>query len=276
MSYLDAIILGLVQGVAEFLPISSDGHLVIVEHILGIETDLLAVNIALHLGSLLAILVVFRHDLLNVLRDRKLMTAIVVATLPLIPVALFLKDFVDQLAGSLRVAGCGLCVTAGLLLLSQLFQPREAAVPTPSPAPADGQSESSTQRAGTQLGDISWHQALVIGLFQAVAIAPGVSRSGSTIVAGLMQGFPRYVAARFSFLIAIPAIFGAVVFKAKDLLDSQSPADAGPIALGTLISFVVGVACLSWLLKIITQRRLHWFGWYCLIAGVTVIVWSLQ
>ncbi len=275
MSYLDAIILGLVQGVAEFLPISSDGHLVVVEHILGIETDLLALNIALHFGSLLAIIVVFRHDLLKVVRDVKLMTAIVVATLPLIPVALFLKDFVDKWAGSLLVAGCGLCVTAGLLLLSHSFQPREAVIPTPAPPPAFGQPASSPQQV-MQLGDVSWHQALVVGLFQAVAIAPGVSRSGSTIVAGLMQGFPRDVAARFAFLIAIPAICGAVVFKAKDLFESQSAADAGPIAVGTLISFVVGVACLNWLIKLITQNRLHWFGWYCLIAGVTVIVWALQ
>jgi undecaprenyl-diphosphatase len=272
MSYLDAIILGFVQGVAEFLPISSDGHLVVAEHMLGIKSDLLALNVALHIGSLMAILVVFRNDLAAVLKNRPLMIAIVVATLPLVPVALFLKDFIDRWAGSPVVAGFGLCLTALLLLLSQRFETDRPATQASDPALLHAVS----QPPPPDLGTITWLQALVVGLLQTVAIAPGVSRSGSTIVAGLMQGFPRNVAARFAFLIAIPALAGATVFKAKDMLEVGATGAAGPIVVGTLISFVVGIVSLSWLLRIVTQRRLHWFGWYCLILGLAVIAWTLQ
>jgi undecaprenyl-diphosphatase len=273
MSYLDAILLGIVQGVAEFLPISSDGHLVVMEHILGLtgsesngeSPDLLAVNIALHFGSLLAILVVFRKDLLPVLRDFKLMTAIIVATLPLVPVGLLLKD--SEWLNSQLLAGFGFCVTAVLLLVSQRFEPR-AAPPAPRP-------DGAATNAPSQVINVPWPQALIVGLFQCVAIAPGVSRSGSTIVAGLMQGFPRDVAAKFAFLIAIPALLGANVLKAKDLFEGETGADLGPIAVGTLVSFIVGVACLKLLLRLITQRRLHWFGWYCAVVGVIVIAVTL-
>lgn len=267
MSYLDAILLGLVQGVAEFLPISSDGHLVIMEHLLGIKSDLMALNVALHFGSLLAILVVFRKDLLPVLRDFKLMTAICVATLPLIPVGLFLKD--SPWLTSPLLAGCGLCITALLLLVSQRFERNGSAG-----AETDRTNEPNATGEGRRIerpSDISWLQALIVGLFQAFAVAPGVSRSGSTIVSGLMQGFRRDVAAKFAFLIAIPALLGATVLEAKDLFDSEMSADLGPIAAGTVVSFLVGIACLNLLLKFITQRRLHWFGWYCLVVGLIVI-----
>lgn len=282
MSYLDAILLGLVQGVAEFLPISSSGHLVILEHLLGLgpegdasagpSTDLTALNVALHFGSLMSILVVFRHDLPKVLRDRQLMTAIVVATLPLIPIGLFLKDFVDTQLNTPLVAGCALCVTAALLLISQRFTPRETEVS--SPAPEAGVPLQPSRTIERDANSVTWLDALIVGLFQAVALTPGISRSGSTIVAGLMRGKSRETAAKFAFLIAIPAIGGAMVLKAKDLLDAEMSNDLGPIAVGTLVSFVVGIASLSWLLKLITQRRLHWFGWYCLIAGLVVITWS--
>ncbi len=177
MSYLDAILLGLVQGVAEFLPISSSGHLVILEHLLGLgpegvagdatagpSTDLTALNVALHFGSLMSILVVFRHDLLKVLRDRQLMTAIVVATLPLIPIGLFLKDFVDTQLNTPLVAGCALCVTAALLLISQRFTPHESG--TSSPAIAAGKPSQESRTTEPDPGRVTWIDALIVGLFQ--------------------------------------------------------------------------------------------------------------
>lgn len=253
MDYPTAIILGVIQGIAEFLPISSKGHLVIAERLLGVRDNNLPLTIALHVGTLASILVVYRRDVLPALKNPRLVAAVIAATLPLVIVGLFVKDIVEPLYQSPFFAGCGLLVTALLIGL----MPR-------------------VERGATPVQDVSWKQGLIVGLFQSCAVLPGVSRSGTTIFGGLTAGLTREAAANFSFYIAVPAIAGAAVLHAKELLSGGSRGLApGPTLVGTLTSFVVGVMALRLLLGLVSRRKLHWFAWYCAALGAAVIVWQL-
>jgi len=258
--YIHAAILGIVQGIAEFLPISSSAHLLIFGALLNpsdgteMPTESTTMMIALHFGTLLSILVVYRRDLLPVIRNVRLLSLIVLATIPVGLVGLLFRDQVETVFNTPLLAGEALIVTAVFLLVGRHLQHR--------------QDQSS------KLGAVS---AGLIGVFQAIAVIPGISRSGSTIAAGLSCGLSREEAARFSFLIAIPAIAGVSVVQAKAFVTGDAPVDTNlwPVVLGTAIAFVVGVAALSWLLRIVTSDRLHWFAGYCLLAGVATIAWQL-
>ncbi len=263
-SYIKAIILGAVQGIAEFLPISSSGHLVIAEELLKFDTHgNLLFDVMLHLGTLASILIVYRQDIWKVLHSRKLCMAVVVGTLPAVVVGLSLKEFFESAFGNPLLVGCCLLITAALLIAGQ-----------------------RGERGLHQLEAINLKQAFCIGLFQAFAILPGVSRSGSTIVGGLLLGLERQSAATFSFLLAIPAIAGAGVLTAFDAWQESAAAsstassgfsiDWGPVLAGTLVAFVVGWMALRTLIRLITQRRLHWFAGYCLCAGLATITWQLM
>ncbi len=253
MSYLEAILLGIVQGVTEFLPISSDGHLMIVEHWLGRKVDNVAINVALHAGTLLSILVVFHRDLIATLNRPRLMAAIIVATLPLIPLGLFAKDFIDETLNSLTAAGAGLLVTAAFLFIA------------------------TRMREGTKtLDDITPLDGLAVGLLQMLAPAPGISRSGSTIFGGMLRGMTRDAAARFSFLIAIPATGGALVLYSKKLLKGEGGESLplGPLAVGAFVAFLVGIVAIRVLMVIVVRRKLGGFAWYCLLFGLAVLASS--
>jgi undecaprenyl-diphosphatase len=259
MEYLETILLGLIQGIAEFLPISSSGHLVIgaalFESFTGRSTDPeanLQLNIALHFGTLLSIVVVYWQDLLQLIHKPQLMLAIVVATAPLGLVAV-LKDYYAA-ANTPLVAGFCLCITAALLFLTPRFDKGERL-----------------------LDAIHWRDALLIGLFQVVAPLPGISRSGVTIVAGLLSGLKRDAAAKFSFLIAIPAILGASVFELKDLLEEGPTVSSGfgPVVAGMVVAFVVGIFALRGLIQVVNAGRLPYFGWYCLSVAIAVLIWQL-
>lgn len=253
MSYAETIFLGIVQGIAEFLPISSSGHLTILQELMGRELETVELNVALHLGTLLSILVVFRDDLLALRRQPRLCLAIIVATLPLLPVGLFLKDWLEATFQSTVWAGVCLCVTAVLL--------------------------STYRRAewsNRELEAIRMRDALVVGIGQAFAPLPGISRSGVTIFGGLLTGLSRQAAAKFSFLIAIPAIAGATVLYAKDLLEgSSSDTGALPVIAGAAVACAVGVVALRWLLRLVQARQMWPFAVYCAIVGVTTIVWQM-
>lgn len=254
MHLWEVIFLGIVQGITEFLPVSSSGHLVIIESLLDGEVENLELNVALHFGTLLSILTVYRRDIIPVLRDFKLMAAIIVATLPVVASGLLLKDQFQAASSSALYAGCGLLVTSVLLLVTPMVD--------------HGQRE---------LRQIRWRDAIVIGLFQAIASMPGISRSGSTIVGALLMGVRRPAAANFSFFIAVPALLGATLLTAKDLIEEGgSGTPLGTIAVGTLVAFIVGVLSLKILLKLVAAGRIAWFGVYCLIVGVAVIFCSLN
>lgn len=267
MQYVHTTVLGLLQGVAEFLPISSSGHLVIgkallrqlvpgsEEGVASLPDDDPTLEIALHAGTLLSILVVYRNDLLRVIRDRRLIGLVVLATIPVGVIGVLLKDVIGQLFSSPFAAGCALLCTASFLVVGRRLQ--------------QIQKEHQPNSFG---------RSLLIGLAQAVAIVPGISRSGSTIAAALACGLSREEAARFSFLIAIPAIGGATVLQAKDLLSGEavSTLPIMPVVVGTIVAFVTGVASLQLLLKLLMKDRLLWFAGYCFLAGSATIIWQLM
>lgn len=254
-------LLAMLQGVAEFLPISSSGHLVIGKSLLGqiwpevlSERGGIQLEVALHVGTLGSILVVFFKDLWNLRRDWRLVLLVVIASVPAGVIGLTLKDRLEILFQTPLVAGCGLLVTAGLLLIGQRW---------------------TTERYTSH--DLPIWGALVVGCFQAVAILPGISRSGSTIAGGLLVGMQRTSAATFSFLMAVVAIGGAAVLEAKDLiLDGESLAyPPETLALGIAISFITGIVALKVLMRVLQGRRLHWFAYYCFAVGTATIVWQL-
>jgi undecaprenyl-diphosphatase len=252
MDYLTAILLGLIQGIAEFLPISSSGHLVIAEALLGGHYENIKLNVALHFGTLLSILFVYRDRLLSIARSPRLLVGIVVATLPVVVVGLSFKSQITAFFESPFVVGFSLCVTALLMALTLRIEHGERS-----------------------LDQLTWRDALIVGLFQAVAPIPGISRSGTTIFGGLAAGMRPEAAADFSFYIAIPALGGATVLMLKDLLEvGETDLGPGPLLAGTLVAFLVGIAALRMLLRMVVRRKLYWFAWYCGAVGVATILWQ--
>lgn len=257
------LILAIIQGIAEFLPISSSGHLVIGNEILKrlqggtIPDEGMTLNIALHLGTLGSIWVVYFRRLMQIVAeaDYRLCLSIVIASVPAGIVGVGFKDQLESLFSSPAMAGFGLLVTAALLIIGQRLQ-----------------SGKFTERT------MPWPIALIVGCFQAVAILPGISRSGSTISGGLLSGMQRESAATFSFLIAIPAIGGAAFIESlKWLKHGESASTALPpptLLMGIVVSFLVGIVALKLLIQLISKQKLHWFGYYCLCAGTAVLVWQ--
>ena len=259
-SIIEAVVLGIIQGIAEFLPISSSGHLVIfgdlLQKSLGLQVDEshnLMLNVALHVGTLGSILVVYRRDVVALLRQPRLCSAIVVATIPAVIVGLlFEEEFRDAFSTPL-VAGMGLLLTAALLIVAQ-----------------------KRQKERHRLEETGVGPAWVVGMFQSMALVPGVSRSGSTIAAGLFTGMQREAATTFSFLIAIPAIAGAALLTTVEAWKSGwGSLQPLPVGLGMLTSFVIGLAALRVLIRAVGQGRLHWFAYYCLAVGALTIGWQV-
>lgn len=252
--YVSVIVLGLVQGISEFLPISSDGHLVIAAQILNwfFGHDVAAgkdVEVLLHLGTLGSIVVVYARDIWQSRRDLRLWGLIALATIPAVIVGLTLEDWFDQVFDSALAAGFGLLITAALLGLGQALE-----------------------RGGYSEKTLPWPAMVLIGCFQALALLPGVSRSGCTIVAGLLTGMDRISATRLSFLLALPVTAGAIGLTGLRLLQKGTlPVAGGPLLAGVAVSFLVGCVALQGLIRLVTQRRLHWFAMYCAIAGLVTI-----
>jgi undecaprenyl-diphosphatase len=257
MNWLEVLILAVIQGVGEFLPISSSGHLVVgmaVLERLGMPIqEKLSLSIILHVGSLAAILIVFQRRIRGLLgADRRLIGLLVVGSLPAAVVGLWLQKYFKTALESPITAGLMFPVT-GALLLWTLRIPQ-----------------------GRQIcREMTYAQAFYVGLFQALAILPGVSRSGATIVAGLTTGLRRDEAAAFSFLLAIPAIGGAGLLEVRNLLQNASD-EVSPavLSVGGAVSFVVSVAALWWLIRWLKEGRLHWFAWWVLAAGPAVLAWQ--
>jgi len=261
MSVVAIFVLAVLQGVAEFLPISSSGHLVIVEGLfrqMGTEiSQPFTLNIVLHAGTLLSVLVVFWKKIWRLLgADRRVIGLLIVGTIPAAVVGFPLKAYGDHLLNSPLLAGAMLPFTGIMLLWAMRREP------------------------GTvDYTEMTYRQALCVGLAQAVALLPGISRSGSTICAGLAVGLKRDAAAAFSFLLAIPAIGGACVLELRHLLKEGAvgPNDPSPLILlsAAAVSFVVGVLALRVLFVALEKGRLRGFAWWCIFAGVATVVWHL-
>jgi undecaprenyl-diphosphatase len=263
MVWLEIVVLAIIQGIGEFLPISSKGHVVIVDslfHQFGFDLpeDKLTVNILLHFGTLLTILVFYWQRVWRLLgEDRRVIGLLLVGTLPVAVLGGLFKKQLEVVFENPLYVGILLPVT-GLILL---WSARRA-------------SGETTCR------NLSYSKALLIGIAQCFALLPGISRSGTTIVAGLGVGLRRDEAATFSFLLAIPAIAGAVSLKAPKLLGElvHGSPDAMPapvIALGVAVSFIVGLGALWWLNRWLQQGRLYRFAWWVIPVGVAVTIWQL-
>lgn len=252
------LVLAVVQGLTEFLPVSSSGHLVVIAAWMSsgdvARLEVGDLTVVLHLGTLLSILVVYRARLVGLLQeDRRAIPLLIVGTLPAVVVGLGIELTRKELIESALLAGLMLPVT-GLLLLWAARRP-PGTVPYPQ---------------------MSWRSALVIGLGQAAAILPGLSRSGTTISVGLRRGLAPQAAATFSFLLAVPAIAGAGLLKLGSLARHGGPHTPWPHLLaGGLVSFVVGIAALGWLIHWLERGRLRLFAWWCIPLGIAVTLHQL-
>lgn len=262
MNVFNAILLGLLQGATEFLPISSSGHLVLAEYFLGLEDVGLSFDVALHLGTLLAILVYFRKDFLMMIRAllpvrhldeegvfyRKLALCIVVGTIPGALAGYLLNDLAETSFRNPLLVASTLAGVALLLLWAE-----------------------RVGRKRRDIKDISLLDAIVIGIAQALAIVPGVSRSGITMTAGLFGGFNRQAAARFSFMLSAPIIFGAGVYKVPEMISQGGKGgQLGFYLAGFLASAISGYLFIAWLLKFIRTRTFDVFAYYRLGLAATI------
>lgn len=266
MELSKAIILGLVQGLTEFLPVSSSGHLVLVSELLSFHGQGVAFNVCVHLGTLFAVVLAFRTEFVAMFlaplrfvggnRDTEVRHSLLwlfyifIATLPVAVVGLGCIEHIEKFFRSTSLTLVLLSVT-GIMMIAVRFI-------------AEGEKP------------LSWKASLIIGCAQAVAVLPGISRSGATIFAALLVGIPRQRAARFSFLLSVPAILGAAVLQIREFL--ATPPDAGAVSIlltGALVSAVSGYLAIRLLLEVVRKNRLHWFGYYCLLlAGLGLVLYS--
>ncbi|MCL1975329.1 MAG: undecaprenyl-diphosphate phosphatase [Firmicutes bacterium] len=250
LSVWEAVLLGLLQGITEFLPVSSSGHLVIAQLLLGIDQPMLTFDIAVHVGTLAAVIAAFWDDVKSLLKKplSKTMLLLIIGTVPAVLAALLLGDYIDFLFSSLLVVAIALFCTGLFLRFSDRFH-------------------------GTgNVKNMSYLSALVIGLFQAIAIIPGLSRSGVTIFASLNRGLMRKDAARFSFLLSIPVIFGAVCKQLLDLRHTESFGLSGTYLLGAVVAACFGYAAIRVFLKLLNQKSLRYFGYYCWALAILILL----
>ncbi len=263
------IILGLIQGFTEFLPISSSGHLALIQYFYqGLDDTDILLNILLHVGTLFVVFLYYRKDIAAICRavfslestsrkaeeqdqlslNRKMLPLIIVGSIPTALIGVTLKSMIEQSFSSLPIVGGSLVITGTALYF------------------ADTWGFSSNKYS------ISYLDALIIGTVQGVAIFPGISRSGSTISAGILLGIERKTAARFSFLLSIPAILGAVVLEGKSLATLTQTPQLIPYIMGTFMAFVTGYLSITTLIKVVVKRKLFWFSWYCWgLGGIALI-----
>jgi len=259
MSILTAIVLGIVQGLGEFLPVSSSGHLVLLQKVFGISEQTLFFDTMLHVGTLFAVVVVLWNDIAAILRKpiQPLTGYLIIATIPAVFAALIFGDQIEYIFNTGQFLGVCFLITAALLCVTECLSRRISE--------ANGYKKRE---------EMNWLDALIIGLFQAIAIPPGISRSGATISGALSRRLDRDFAARFSFLLSIPAILGALVLNLKDLAKNGGAAGgmgAGVIA-GTITAAIVGFFAVKLMLKIVREKSLFGFAIYTSVLGALILL----
>jgi len=267
VNLFQALFLGFLQGATEFLPVSSSGHLVLVPWLLGWDSPGLVFDAVVHWGTALAVVVYFWRDWISIaqavfrsLLDRSLADSqvrlawfIVLGTIPAALLGYLLEDFFEAMFGRPAAAAGFLLVTAAILTISERLGRRER-----------------------DLDTLTWLDALLVGLAQALAILPGISRSGSTIAAGLVRGLRREAAARFSFLLATPIIIGAGLLKVLALAQAGGLAAQAPtLAVGFVVAGAVGLGCIYFLMRYLQRRSLYPFAVYCAVASLLCLLVAL-
>ncbi len=267
MEYLKIIILAIIQGLTEFLPVSSSGHLALAEYLLGIESPGVTLEVFLHFGTFVSVLVIFWKDIVKIIiaifgnfwkvwkyptamkqnEDFAMGVYIFLSMIPAGIVGLVFEEQIDGLFDNIVLVGVALLVTGTVLFL--------------------------TQWAQNEHRPLTGWRAFLMGIVQAIAIIPGISRSGSTVSVGMFLGIPREKVAKFSFLMALPLIFGATIMKAKDAFATESFVWSG-IIIGTVTAFLFGYFAVKWLLRAIIRGRLYIFGFYCLVLGFLAIIFG--
>ena len=270
MSVLEALILGVVQGITEFLPISSSGHLVLFQRIFGITEPAMAFNTAVHGGTLVAVVVVLWKDIWNLLRNiiQPLTLYVIIGTIPTVIAALLFRDIIEGAFATGAPLGFAFLITTTLLIVSDKLYHRSGK-PGGLPAKLDRPTPPRLQ------SEMTWADALLIGLFQAVAIVPGISRSGATISAALGRRLDRDFAARFSFLLSIPAILGALVLHLNEFAgvgDTGEGIGLLPILVGSISAGIVGFFSVRFTIKMVRERSLIGFAVYTGILGLLVLI----
>ena len=262
MDIIDAIILGIIQGLTEFLPVSSSGHLELGKAILGansIPEESLLFTVVLHFATTLSTIVIFRKDVLEIIKgifqfkwneEFQFAVKIVISMIPAALIGFFLEDFMEVFFdGAILIVGIMLIITAVLLYLADM--------------------------AKTTAKGVSFRSAFVIGMAQAVAMLPGISRSGATISTAVILGIDKTKSARFSFLMVVPLIFGKV---AKDLLSGDinfESAQMGAMGAGFIAAFLAGLVACTWMIQLVRKSKLTYFAIYCVVVGLIAIAWSI-
>ncbi|MBU2950718.1 undecaprenyl-diphosphate phosphatase [Tamlana agarivorans] len=262
MEIIDAIILGIIQGLTEFLPVSSSGHLEIGKAILGDDLEAegsLLFTVVLHFATALSTLVVFRKDIFDLIKgalkfewneDLQFITKIAVSMIPAVIVGLFFEEQLEQLfGGNIMLVGFMLIITAVLLYFAD--------------------------KAKNTNKKVSFKDAFIIGISQAIAMLPGISRSGATISTSVLLGNDKTKAARFSFLMVVPLIFGKI---AKDILSGDLAYDSGnftALSIGFVAAFIAGLFACTWMISLVKKSKLIYFAIYCAIVGIIAVIFSM-
>lgn len=283
MDWLQALILGIIQGLSEYLPISSSGHLEIFKQILGMDiegAESLQFDIVLHVATVLSTITILWREFIPLItsffgwkRDSNFyyVCKILVSCIPILIVGLLFKDFISSLfEGNLIVVGTCLLITASLLSFTYVSRTQHSRITRHVNTPVTGR-------------DITWFDAFIIGCAQAIAVLPGLSRSGSTIATGIIIGNRRDKLAQFSFFMVIIPILGEALLDAKKIFSAGSEFTASqsqsigflPMMIGFIAAFVVGCLACRWMINLVKKGKLIWFAIYCAIAGIISIVWQL-
>lgn len=282
MTVIQGILLGILQGIAEFLPISSSGHLAVVQKLFGLEEVPLLFDIMLHLATLLAVVLYFRKKIWTLLcvfgrliarrpapkavnkddllcgteaRGRMTILAVIITTVVTGAIGVFTSKLIPDMP--VKVTCAGFIVTAILLVVSSIIERRNSGAVKNSAEKNDG---------------IKWYQAIVIGVMQGIGTLPGISRSGSTIAGSQLCGVNRAAAGEYSFIVSIPAILGAFLIELKDFAEVGSTVGAAPVIAGCAAAFAWGYISLAVLMKIIRKGKLEWFACYLIPAGILGIL----
>ncbi|MCR4658161.1 MAG: undecaprenyl-diphosphate phosphatase [Lachnospiraceae bacterium] len=286
MSFGQAIAMGIVQGLTEFLPVSSSGHLAILKNILNVDTDTgILFDVLLHVATLIAVFLVFYKDIIKLLSEfvkiaadsfsntgrffsnlfakddkkpykklgstsyRRFVIMIIISTIPTAVIGVLLKNVVEGVSGNLLVTGICLLGTGGILLLSDFVEERHK-----------------------KPKDASYADAAAVGTAQGIATLPGLSRSGCTIVAGLLCGFDRKFAVKYSFIMSMPAILGALILELKDIESGLSGAEIGAYIVGMIFALVVGYVALVLTVRLVMSKYFKFFSYYCFAVGAISLV----